>query len=173
MCRVTFLLVLIGISVGHGFQMMAGRGLVGSSLLRSSGERRSAATRSMGLDMMFGSMGGSSSKINVPKGKKLCVVTGTTSGLGKETARSLIESGEYFVVCACRNVEKMEGVAKEMNFDSSSYKVMELDLGSFDSTKKFAKNLRASKSRALDALVCNAAVYQPALQEVSVHKSCT
>lgn len=146
--------------------VVPGRRVVRGLSARSIGGRSNPPQGARSLEMMFGSMGSSSSKINVPKGKKLCVVTGTTSGLGKETARSLIESGEYFVICACRNVEKMEGVAEDMGFDTASYKVMELDLGSYDSTKKFAKNLKASKSKGLDALICNAAVYQPSLPEV-------
>lgn len=43
---------------------------------------------------------------------------------------------------------------------------MSLDLGSFDSVKSFVKNLKSFKgNRQLDALVCNAAVYQPALDK--------
>ena len=47
---------------------------------------------------------------------------------------------------------------------------MELDLGSFDSVKKFAKDLKVVSKKPLDRLVCNAAVYQPALQTVRVVK---
>jgi NAD(P)-dependent dehydrogenase (short-subunit alcohol dehydrogenase family) len=43
---------------------------------------------------------------------------------------------------------------------------MELDLGSFDSVKKFAKDLKTVSKKPLDRLVCNAAVYQPALMTV-------
>ena len=43
---------------------------------------------------------------------------------------------------------------------------MELDLGSFASVKKFAKELKTVSKKPLDRLVCNAAVYQPALQTV-------
>jgi hypothetical protein len=45
--------------------------------------------------------------------KKLCVITGTTSGLGLSTTRELINSGEYYVICANRDVKKMEQVAKK------------------------------------------------------------
>jgi hypothetical protein len=45
---------------------------------------------------------------------------------------------------------------------------MELDLGSFASVKKFAKELKTVSKKPLDRLVCNAAVYQPALQTVRV-----
>ena len=51
-------------------------------------------------------------------------------------------------------------------FVSSSFKVLELDLGSFASVKKFAKDLKTVAKKPLDRLVCNAAVYQPALQTV-------
>ena len=47
---------------------------------------------------------------------------------------------------------------------------MELDLGSFDSVKKFAKDVKVVSKKPLDRLVCNAAVYQPALQTVRVVK---
>ena len=163
------LFVLLALALTSSVAFSHGKiSLVKSSFRPSASEKTLTASRGNSLDMMFGSMGKSSSKINVPKGKKLCVVTGTSSGLGKETARSLIESGEYFVVCACRDVNKMENVASSLNFDKSAYKVMELDLGSYESTKKFVKTLKASKSRGLDALVCNAAVYQPALDKVGV-----
>jgi len=104
-----------------------------------------------------------SSAVKIPANKKVCVITGTTSGLGKETMRSLLEDGNYYVVSACRDVEKMQQVAAEEGFDSSSYTVLECDLGSFDSTRKFASKLRSTIKRPLDALVCNAALYQPAL----------
>lgn len=96
--------------------------------------------------------------------KKLCVITGTTSGLGKEAAKSLINSGDYFVICANRDVEKMNQVAEAEGFDSQSYSVLKCDLGDFSSVRSFVSSLKAFKgSRPLDALVCNAAVYQPAL----------
>jgi len=75
----------------------------------------------------------------------------------------LISKGDYFVVCACRDTDKMKKIAESESFDPSSYAVLELDLASFDSTKKFFSNLQALKSRPVDSLVCNAAVYQPAL----------
>ena len=43
--------------------------------------------------------------------KKLCVVTGASSGLGLEAAKVLAENDEYFVICAVRNPEKMKAVA--------------------------------------------------------------
>lgn len=111
----------------------------------------------------FGGNSKASSKLNIPANKKLAVVTGTTSGMGKETVRALLNKGDYFVICANRDVAKMEKVAEAEKFDKSSYAVLDLDLGSFDSTRNFVKKLNAMKSRPVDKLVCNAAVYQPAL----------
>lgn len=96
--------------------------------------------------------------------KRLVVITGTTSGLGKEAAKSLLSQGDNFVVCAVRDTDKMVEVANSEGFDPANFKIMKCDLGSFQSTKDFAKNLKSFKgSRPLDSLVCNAAVYQPAL----------
>jgi protochlorophyllide reductase len=116
------------------------------------------------MQMIFG--GSSKSIIG---NKNLCVITGTSSGLGRETLRALLKKGNYFVVCAVRDVKKMEEVIKMEGFDESSLKILELDLGSFDSTKKFVTKLRDfKKNKGLDRLVCNAAVYQPSLPTVNI-----
>jgi hypothetical protein len=107
------------------------------------------------------------SSVSIPLNKKICVITGTTSGLGKETARALINNGEHYVICACRDVAKMNNVAVTEGFDTNSFSVLELDLASFDSVKSFTSNLKDFIKRPLDKLVCNAAVYQPSLPTVS------
>ena len=38
--------------------------------------------------------------------RELAVVTGASSGLGLQAAKTLAKSGKYFVVMACRDVEK-------------------------------------------------------------------
>lgn len=38
--------------------------------------------------------------------RKLTVITGASSGLGLYTALTLAKTGKYFVVMACRDVEK-------------------------------------------------------------------
>ena len=70
------------------------------------------------LKMMFG-MFKSASTSSIPADKKVCVITGTTSGLGKETARALLDMGDYYVIGACRDVEKMNEVAAKEGFDLS------------------------------------------------------
>lgn len=96
--------------------------------------------------------------------KKICVITGTSSGLGRKTAQQLLKTGQWHVVGACRDLEKMAEIAELDGFDMSSFTAMECDLASFDSVKKFVKDLQSFKSgKPLDRLVCNAAVYQPSL----------
>lgn len=131
--------------------------------------RRFAGKNRIATKMLF-NFGGSSSSIasksSIPKDKKICVITGTTSGLGLETLRSLLNTDKYYVVCGCRDVEKMKEIAEREGFNPTSHTVIDLDLGSFDSTKKFVTKLNnVKKSRPLDRLVCNAAVYQPALDK--------
>jgi protochlorophyllide reductase len=78
--------------------------------------------------------------------------------------KALINKGDYYVIAGVRDPERMKEIAETEGFDSNSYSVLPLDLASFDSTRDFVKNLNTvKKSRPLDRLVCNAAVYQPAL----------
>lgn len=94
--------------------------------------------------------------------RKLAVVTGASSGLGLYGAYELAKSGDYYVVLACRNVERSKMIAKQMDFPPNSYTVVKLELGSLESVRNFVFNLKAFKGpRALDRLVCNAAVYLP------------
>lgn len=94
--------------------------------------------------------------------RKLCVVTGASSGLGLNAAATLVKTGRHFVVMAVRDVEKGKRVAKEMGFPEGSYTVMKLELASLQSVRDFVANLKAFKSaRPLTNLICNAAVYRP------------
>jgi len=93
--------------------------------------------------------------------RKLVVITGASSGLGLNTAIALAKTGRYFIVMACRDVEKAKRVAKE-NLPDNSYTVMKLELASLQSVRDFVANLKAFKSaRPLTHLICNAAVYLP------------
>eukprot|EP00189_Rhodosorus_marinus_P008580 CAMPEP_0184754050 /NCGR_PEP_ID=MMETSP0315-20130426/44410_1 /TAXON_ID=101924 /ORGANISM="Rhodosorus marinus, Strain UTEX LB 2760" /LENGTH=376 /DNA_ID=CAMNT_0027233449 /DNA_START=45 /DNA_END=1175 /DNA_ORIENTATION=+ len=97
----------------------------------------------------------------VPKKRtKTVVITGSSSGVGKHAAKDLSRSGEWNVIMAVRNPEKAKKVAEEYNLDKESYKIMELDLGSLESVRKFANTLKSS-SISVDTLVCNAATWHP------------
>jgi len=94
--------------------------------------------------------------------RKLCVVTGASSGLGLNAAATLCKTGRHFVVMAVRDVDKGKRVAKKMGFPDGSYTVMKLELASLQSVRDFVANLKAFKSaRPLTNLICNAAVYRP------------
>jgi protochlorophyllide reductase len=96
--------------------------------------------------------------------KKLVVITGTSSGLGRKTARSLLRTGRYHVVGAVRDLDKMEAVAEVEGFPEEDFTAMEVELNSFDSVRKFCDELNTMKmGRPIDRLICNAAVYQPSL----------
>jgi protochlorophyllide reductase len=64
------------------------------------------------------------------------------------------------VICAVRNVEKMEKIAEEAGWDKKAYKVMPLNLSSLADCKDFVKRFR-KLGKVLDCLCCNAAVYLP------------
>eukprot|EP00316_Scyphosphaera_apsteinii_P023450 CAMPEP_0119310648 /NCGR_PEP_ID=MMETSP1333-20130426/19690_1 /TAXON_ID=418940 /ORGANISM="Scyphosphaera apsteinii, Strain RCC1455" /LENGTH=568 /DNA_ID=CAMNT_0007314867 /DNA_START=85 /DNA_END=1794 /DNA_ORIENTATION=+ len=96
--------------------------------------------------------------------KKLVVITGTSSGLGRKTARAMLRTGKYHVVGAVRDTDKMEVVAEIEDFDMESFTPMHLELNSFDSVRKFCKELEQFKlSKPIDRLICNAGIYQPSL----------
>ena len=98
--------------------------------------------------------------------KKLVVITGTSSGLGRKTARSLLRTGRYHVVGAVRDLDKMEAVAEIEGFPEEDFTAMEVELNSFDSVRKFCDELNTMKmGRPIDRLICNAAVYQPSLPD--------
>ena len=154
--RFSMLLILLSIlSITSAFQ-----GITNAPSLRIK--------PTMAFNFNFGNVGAKpASKSTIAADKKLCVITGTTSGLGKATLKALLKKDNYYVICAVRDVEKMQAIADEEGYDTSKYTILQTDLASFESTRQFVTKLNAiKKSRPLDRLVCNAAVYQPALDKV-------
>ena len=68
------------------------------------------------------------------------IVTGSNSGIGKATAKNMVERGAK-VILACRDVEKGHQAASEITQEKSLVKVMKLDLNSFDSVRTFVKEV--------------------------------
>lgn len=94
--------------------------------------------------------------------KAICVITGTSSGLGRQTANALVKTGRYHVVGAVRDMDKMKAVMEEDGIDPGSFTPLACDLNSFESVRTFAKELEGFRcNRPIDRLVCNAALYQP------------
>lgn len=92
---------------------------------------------------------------------RVVIVTGATSGLGKEAAKVLAGKGAT-VVMAIRNLEKGNRVAKEIKESHPEAKVdaRELDLASLDSVRAFADGFKKGYNR-LDILINNAGVMVP------------
>ncbi len=91
------------------------------------------------------------------------IVTGASSGVGLYAARSLAARG-WFVVMACRDLDKAERAAREQGIAVDRRAMLRIDLGSQQSVRTFVDSFHAL-GRPLDALVNNAAVYLPRLKE--------
>jgi len=96
---------------------------------------------------------------NIPDQKdRLVVITGSSSGIGKETARVL--AGKHAsVIIAARNLKKAQGVADAIlgEFAKADVTVRELDLSDLASVEKFADSVARDHDR-LDVLINNAGV---------------
>ena len=96
---------------------------------------------------------------NIPDLKgKVIVVTGSTSGLGKEAAKVLAGKNAK-VIMAVRNVQKGEGVADEIRhqYPKASIDVRALDLSDLTSVRNFSEELLQAYDR-LDVLINNAGI---------------
>ncbi|MDK2408308.1 SDR family NAD(P)-dependent oxidoreductase [Aphanizomenon sp. PH219] len=92
---------------------------------------------------------------------RIVIVTGSSSGIGYETARVLANK-QASVIIAVRNLEKgNKALAKiiQQNKDAD-VRVMELDLANLASVNNFAENFQKNYSR-LDLLINNAGVMIP------------
>lgn len=90
---------------------------------------------------------------------KRVLITGTTSGLGKETALALAKEGHH-IVMACRNMDKARALKESITSTTSNTNidVMYLDLSSFESIMAFSKSFY-DKYAYLDVLINNAGVF--------------
>jgi NAD(P)-dependent dehydrogenase (short-subunit alcohol dehydrogenase family) len=87
---------------------------------------------------------------------KICIVTGSNSGIGKETALALAKMGAK-VVMVVRSQERGEKAQKEIikQTGNNSVDLMICDISSMDSIRRFAKEFK-NKYKRLDVLVNNA-----------------
>ena len=99
---------------------------------------------------------------NIPNQKgKVAIVTGSSSGIGFETARVLANKGAT-VIIAVRNLEKGKNAAQiiDEDFKDSDLHILELDLANLESVKNFAETFKEEYSQ-LDLLINNAGVMIP------------
>jgi len=87
---------------------------------------------------------------------RVYVVTGANSGSGLATTRQLLRQGAH-VVAACRRVAAGKEAIESLAAERGSAEVMELDLNSLASVRRFVTTLEAKHER-LAGLVNNAGV---------------
>ncbi len=104
--------------------------------------------------------------MNSMQGKRV-IVTGPTSGVGKEIALQLAELGAE-VILACRDIERGNEVAKEIanRKGSKNAVVMEIDTSSQELIREFAREFRDRYAR-LDVLINNASGNRGTLPKVN------
>ncbi len=92
------------------------------------------------------------------------LITGTTSGVGLQASRALVERG-WTVITANRDPVRAADAAEGLGVASDRLHHLRMDLGDLDSVRSGVETLIASVGLSLDALVINAAVYKPSLKE--------
>ncbi|EZA54384.1 hypothetical protein DMN91_002157 [Ooceraea biroi] len=87
---------------------------------------------------------------------KTVIITGCTSGIGKETLRDLANRGAR-IIMACRNMDSAHKLKDEIVKETSNSNIVvrKLDLSSLQSIREFARQINQEESR-LDVLIHNA-----------------
>jgi NAD(P)-dependent dehydrogenase (short-subunit alcohol dehydrogenase family) len=93
--------------------------------------------------------------------ERVVIVTGSSSGIGYETARVLAKNNAEVIV-AVRNLERGHAAAEKIKsqYQKAKVTVMRLDLADLSSVKRFAEEFTSTYSR-LDRLINNAGVMVP------------
>lgn len=101
-----------------------------------------------------------------PEGKNV-IITGATSGIGKETALSLAGMKARLIL-PVRNIEKGELVKKEIieKTGNQDVHIMNCDLASFDSICQFASEFK-NRFKVLNVLINNAGVWEVRRKETN------
>lgn len=114
----------------------------------------------MSTENIYGAEGWTPNRMQSQKGKTF-VITGTTSGTGKEAARILLSKGAK-VVMLNRNPKKADETMttlKQTLGNEIDVMNITMDLGNQNSVKEAAKIVLDTVDR-IDALMCNAAIAQ-------------
>ena len=89
-------------------------------------------------------------------GNRIVLITGATSGIGKETARALVQKG-FQVIVVGRNQAKLERTVRELEGISQDASVVALvcDLSSQESIRQLSQDIHAEYDH-IDVLINNA-----------------
>lgn len=91
--------------------------------------------------------------------KKICVITGSNSGIGKVTAISLAKQG-YEIIMLVRDSEKSRSAFEEIKKESGGkISLKYLDLASLDSIKSVTDEI-SSEHTSIDILINNAGLFK-------------
>jgi retinol dehydrogenase-12 len=96
---------------------------------------------------------------------KVCIITGPTSGIGKESAKEMWRRG-WHVVLACRNEAKGKELAKEFHSNilktkqaEKNIEVQVLDVSSLKSVRAFAMRWETEVKLPVHVLINNAGIF--------------
>ena len=91
------------------------------------------------------------------KKKKVAIITGSNTGIGFETAKTLVEHG-FTVIMACRSRSKaLEAIERIGEGSSSAIFEEPVDLASLESVRSFSKTI-LEKYEFIDVLINNAGI---------------
>ncbi|XP_064094237.1 retinol dehydrogenase 11-like isoform X2 [Macrobrachium nipponense] len=98
---------------------------------------------------------------------KTAIVTGSSAGIGKETAKDLARRGAR-VILACRNVAKAKRVADDIigTTGNGQVYVKQLDTSDLNSVRRFAKDI-IDNEKQLHILVNNAGMAAPTQKQLT------
>ncbi|XP_015429635.1 PREDICTED: retinol dehydrogenase 14 isoform X1 [Dufourea novaeangliae] len=87
---------------------------------------------------------------------KTVIITGCTSGIGKETARDIAKRGARLIM-ACRNTDAANKLKEELIKESNNNNIIvrKLDLSLLSSVREFAEQINREENK-LDVLIHNA-----------------
>ena len=100
--------------------------------------------------------------------KKICIITGANSGIGKAAAIQIAQAGLH-VVLACRNQERGEAARQQICQRSGSdwVELMIVDMSLQSSIRAFAETF-LTKYDVLDVLIHNAAAFDTTKKKPSI-----
>ena len=99
---------------------------------------------------------------------KVVLITGSTSGIGRQMARQLCEDGATVIINYAHNEEQAKDTEKEFNEKNYKFDIMKADISNIDDVEKVMNEIK-NKYGKLDFLVNNAATdYMESIEEFDI-----